>query len=125
MQTHCRKGNSLNTVKNTVLKGAVAIGMVGASFFTMGMYDGPQRLVEDTYVVQQGDTLWSIGEEYLKKNTGGRRYILEFIEGIREINPELHESKSVVYPGQKIRINYWVNDRLENKTGQYVITMDE
>jgi nucleoid-associated protein YgaU len=64
--------------------------------------------VETVYTVQPGDTLWSISEEYLQKNTGGRRYILEFMSGIREVNPWLLETKDQVHPGDKITIRYWV-----------------
>lgn len=68
-----------------------------------------QKLVETTYTVKKGDTLWDISERYLKLNTGGRRYILEFKQGIIELNPELWKDVTI-YPGQKIRINYWIKD---------------
>ena len=48
-----------------------------------------------------------ISEKYLQLNTGSRRYILEFEQGIRELNPELWDNVTI-YPGQTIRINYWV-----------------
>ena len=38
-------------------------------------------LVEETYVVRPGDTIWGIAEEFCAKNTGTRRYILEYKEG--------------------------------------------
>lgn len=111
MKLRRRKENYLlGKVKSIAAKGAFIVGLAGASLFLMGAYDGNQRLVEDTYIVQNGDTLWSIGEEFIKKNTGGERYILEFLEGIKEINPAIQESKGEVYPGQKIRINYWVKE---------------
>ena len=80
-------------------------------FFLTGFVEettSDQILVETTYTVKKGDTLWNISEEYLKKNTGGRRYILEFQEGIRQLNTELHPKNSQIYPGQKLRINYWI-----------------
>lgn len=78
--------------------------------FLLGFYDGPQQLVETTYTVQAGDTLRDISEKFLPLNTGGRRYILEFEEGIVELNPELQKDRGSIYPGQKIRINYWVKE---------------
>ena len=65
-------------------------------------------LVEETYVVQPGDTLWSISETYLAKNTGTRRYILEYKSGIEELNPWLLERHGMIYPGDRLDITYWV-----------------
>ena len=56
------------------------------------------------------NTLRDISEKFLPLNTGGRRYILEFEEGIVELNPELQQDRGKIYPGQKIRINYWVKE---------------
>ena len=67
-------------------------------------------LVEEVYVVQNGDTLWGIAEEYLAKNTGTRRYILEYKEGIYENNPWLVERKGLLQPGDQLVLTYWVND---------------
>ena len=100
----------LYKVKDYAKKGAIVFALCGASLILTGAYSGDARLVEHTYTVTNGDTLWTIGEEYLEKNTGTRRYILEFIEGIRELNAELVENKSRIYPGQKLRINYWVKE---------------
>lgn len=91
-----------------LLRAVVCAALIGVAVMCAGFYGGPQRLVEVTYTVQEGDTLWGISEEYLQKNTGGRRCILEFIEGIKELNPELVKNKGQVYPGQMLRINYWV-----------------
>lgn len=89
-------------------KGVVAIAITGAVLLSLGAYSGDQQLIEDTYTVQKGDTLWSISETYLKKNTGGRRYILEFQEGIKELNPWLLDTDCQLKPGDKLRINYWI-----------------
>lgn len=67
-------------------------------------------LVEETYTVRQGDTLWGIAEEYVAKNTGTRRYILEYKSGIEELNPWLMERKGMIYPGDQLRITYWVKE---------------
>lgn len=65
-------------------------------------------LVEEVYVVQNGDTLWGIAETYLQKNTGTRRYILEYKSGIEEMNPWLLERHGMIYPGDRLNITYWV-----------------
>ena len=88
-----------------VLAGAA---IIGAAFVFTGFYSGDQVQVETVHKVQKGETLWGISEDYLKKNTGGRRYMLEFKEGIKELNPWLVESKEQIQPGDKITIRYWV-----------------
>ena len=96
----------IESVVKKCLKGAV---LIGVAVLLTGFYEGDQVLVEETYTVQKGDTLRHIAEEYLKKNTGGRRYILEFEQGIVEQNPELqHGNAGNIRPGQKIKITYWV-----------------
>ena len=65
-------------------------------------------LVEEVYTVRPGDTIWGIAEEYVAKNTGTRRYILEYKEGMEEMNPWLVERKGAIYPGDKLVLTYWV-----------------
>ena len=65
-------------------------------------------LVEEVYTVKSGDTLWNIAEEYLQKNTGTRRYILEYKSGIEQNNPWLLERHGMIYPGDKLTLTYWV-----------------
>ena len=65
-------------------------------------------LVEEVYTVRPGDTLWSIAEEYVAKNTGTRRYILEYKSGMEELNPWLVERRGVIYPGDRLTLTYWV-----------------
>lgn len=70
--------------------------------------DGGAVLVEEVYTVKAGDTLWDICEEYTRKNTGTRRYILEYKSGIEEMNPWLLERHGMIYPGDRLKITYWV-----------------
>lgn len=67
-------------------------------------------LVEEVYVVRPGDTIWGIAEEYVAKNTATRRYILEYKAGMEENNPWLLDRKGEIYPGDEIKVTYWVKE---------------
>ena len=102
-------------------KAAVAGGIVaGAAILCAGMAtqeDGKNAvLVEETYTVRPGDTIWGIAEEFCAKNTGTRRYILEYKSGMEELNPWLLERHGMIYPGDKLTLTYWVKgDKEEQK----------
>lgn len=101
-------------------KAAVAGGIVaGAAILCAGMAtqkDGKNAvLVEEVYVVKSGDTLWDIAETYVRKNTGTRRYILEYKSGIEENNPWLLERHGMIYPGDRLTLTYWVKGEEEQK----------
>lgn len=85
--------------------------IAGAAILFAGMEtenDGRNAvLVEEVYVVRPGDTLWGIAESYCSKNTGTRRYILEYKEGIYENNPWLVECKGMIQPGDQLVLTYW------------------
>jgi LysM repeat protein len=94
----------------TIKKILAGAALIGAAVLLTGFYDGDQVLVEEVYTVQKGDTLRHIAEEYLPRNTGGRRYILEFEQGIIENNPALQNGNAGhIHPGQQLKITYWIN----------------
>ena len=62
-------------------------------------------LVQVSYEVQQGDTLDSVTEMYMKKNSYGKREFKEFREGIKQLNDWLLERD--MKEGDVLRINYW------------------
>ena len=99
-----------DTVILATMKRCAVIAAIGISAaLSLGAADGHDyRIVEEIYTVQQGDTLWSIGERFIQKNTYGRRYLPEYIEGIKQLNESLVESHGQVEPGQRLRITYWV-----------------
>ena len=87
------------------------IMVVAFSILVIFMYTSPFRggyeEVSEVYTVKAGDTLWSISEDFLHKNTYDRVYILAFMEEIKNCNKEL-ASNNTVYPGQKLNIRYKV-----------------
>ena len=100
-------------------KAAVAGGIVaGAAILCAGMAtqeDTHAVLVEEGYTVRPGDTIWGIAEEYVAKNTGTRRYILEYKSEMEELNPWLVERKGEIYPGDKLTLTYWVKNKEEQE----------
>ena len=98
-------------VKPFVISGAfiaTAVFCAGA----MNSWDDGKNvvLVEEVYTVRPGDTIWGIAEEFCAKNTGTRRYILEYKSGIEELNPWLLERHGMIYPGDEIKVTYWVKE---------------
>ncbi len=93
-------------------KAAVAGCVIaGAAILCAGMAtqeDTHAVLVEETYTVRPGDTIWGIAERYIAKNTGTKRYILEYKSGMEELNPWLLERHGMIYPGDELRMTYWV-----------------
>lgn len=102
-------------IENAIKKFLAGTALIGAAVLLTGFYDGDQVLIEDTYTVKPGDTFWDISETFLEKNTGGRRYILEFQEGIKELNPWLQDTHCQIQPGDKLRINYFIKKEADDK----------
>lgn len=85
--------------------------IAGAAILLAGMAtqeDSHAVLVEEVYTVCPGDTIWGIAEEFCAKNTGTRRYILEYKSGIEENNPWLLDRHGMIYPGDRLTLTYWV-----------------
>ncbi len=98
------------SVKKAVAGAAIAITAILCAGAWVATHDGGDNavLVEEVYVVKPGDTLWGISETYLRKNTGTRRYILEYKSGVEENNPWLLDRHGMIYPGDRLNITYWV-----------------
>lgn len=99
--------------KRAVTGAAIALAAIICAGAASDHAQGDVRdavLVEEVYTVKNGDTLWGIAEEYIKKNTGSRRYILEYKEGIYENNPWLVDRKGLIRPGDELRMTYWAKE---------------
>ena len=71
------------------------------------------KLISETYIVKLGDTLWSISEMYINKNTYGPRDRREFYYGIIEANWDTifnHRPVGLIIPGDKLVITYFVKE---------------
>lgn len=92
-----------------VIAGCVIAGLAILFAGAVNPWDDGKNavLVEETYIVRPGDTIWGIAEEFCAKNTGTRRYILEYKEGIYENNPWLVERKGLLQPGDQLVLTYW------------------
>lgn len=88
----------------------ICAGLAVLSLTACGFSHGG-KLVEDTYTVKEGDTLWSISAKYMEKNTYGPRDIREFMSGIVELNYDQvfkRREPALIYPGEELKISYWV-----------------
>ena len=94
--------------KKAVAGAAIALAAIICAGATTREGGKNAVLVEEVYIVKPGDTLWGISETYLRKNTGTRRYILEYKSGIEELNPWLLERHGMIYPGDKLTLTYWI-----------------
>jgi nucleoid-associated protein YgaU len=86
------------------------IGLLIVTLASCGSAEPKGTLVTETYIVQPGDTLWSISEKYMAKNIYGPRDIREYYHGIIELNYDTvfaNRSNSLIYPGDELQINYW------------------
>ena len=67
----------------------------------------PYQLVEAEYTVQAGDSLESIAQAYMAKNTYGPRELKEFKSGIVQLNDWLLTRD--LQAGDNVKVNYWVS----------------
>ena len=98
------------TAAKTIIAGCCIAGAAILFSGAVNPWDDGKNavLVEEVYTVKSGDTIWDIAETYLRKNTGTRRYILEYKSGIEEMNPWLLDRDGMIYPGDKLTLTYWV-----------------
>ena len=89
----------------------LAAGMaaiITAAAISLGAVEEEGKLVTEVYTVKRHDTIWSISEKFLPKNTAERKYILQFQHEIVEANPKVKANGYTIYPGDKLVINYRV-----------------
>ena len=79
--------------------------LLGTAAISVGLTrEDPAYSVQE-YVVQPGDTLWGIVEQYREKYAPNV-YILEFKDDVLDCNPGLRERQGQVQPGDVIKIKY-------------------
>jgi len=86
------------------------VGLLIIALASCGSAEPKGSLVTETYIVQSGDTLWTISEKYMAKNTMGPRDIREFYHGVIELNYDsvfYNRTPGAIYPGDRLQINYW------------------
>ena len=67
----------------------------------------PRQPPAQEYTVQAGDSLESIAQAYMAKNTYGPRELKEFKSGIVQLNDWLLTRD--LQAGDKVKVNYWVS----------------
>ena len=87
---------------------AVAAAILATATILVGCVKDEGKHVTEVYTVKQHDTIWSISEEFLPKNTAERKYILQFQHEILEANPDVKANGCTIRPGDKLVINYRV-----------------
>lgn len=95
-------------MKDKILKVALIVFFAG---LTLGFFTGAvteyslttkNKVVTEVYVVKQGDTLMEICAEYRKRDFRNP-YILEYLEEIRRLNPQIDTNLQV---GDELKIQY-------------------
>jgi hypothetical protein len=97
--------------QNNWLTVVLLIGLIAVALTSCGNTNSPGTMVTEVYTVQPGEGVWMIAEKYLPKNTHGDRYILEFIEGIKQENYHLFDNGRVLQPGDQVKVNYWIKEK--------------
>lgn len=86
------------------------VAVIIVALTSCGSTEPKATLVSETYIVQSGDTLWTIADHYMAKNTYGTRDIREFYHGIIELNYDsvfASRPDRMIHPGDRLLINYW------------------
>ena len=82
-----------------------AVGFLSGSAHKQNEYV-EQHLTQEKYVVQPDDTFWDITTRYCGIDQRGK-YLLEYQDEIRRLNPELAARKCQLQPGDVISVRYY------------------
>lgn len=96
-----------------IKKIAIGVALAVSVALACGFNGQGGVLVEETYTVKSGDTLWTIADMYVIKNTHGPRDIREFISGITELNYDavfINRQPGEIHPGDQLLIHYWIKE---------------
>ena len=92
--------------RNLLKKAAHIAALVGIAAISIGLTNRPSadtHLVETVYVVQPGDTWWSIVEHFRDVDAEDR-YVLEYKQELDQLNDGVDLGN--LTPGQTLRIQY-------------------
>lgn len=81
--------------------------LMGAVVTFSGAVWTPTETVHDVYIVREGDAFWTLTEKYRGKDVRDP-YILEYMDEIKKLNPEIEANHGRIHPGQEIRFEYEV-----------------
>ena len=87
------------------------VGVIAGYCIGTALAEPKGHLVSEVYVVQAGDTLWTVAEKFIVKSSV-RRDIREFISGIEETNWDLlkDRQRGIIYEGDRLIVSYWVSE---------------
>ncbi len=96
----------MTTIKKMfAILGVILIALVGLGIKEV-LPQKPMRIVTITHVVQPGETFWDITEKYCRRDCR-EKYLPEFQDEVRAINPVLVERQNQLQPGDVITIQYF------------------
>lgn len=83
-----------------------AILLFGAvNLSTFNFNDSENTVHVETYRVKAGDTFWDVAHYYHEKDSRNL-YILEYMDELRELNPQLKDNHSQLHPNDLITVKY-------------------
>lgn len=84
--------------------------IVFCAIFNLSNFNSGATVCVESYRVRSGDTFWDITEKYYRKDVR-QLYILEYMDEIRELNPQLKDVHYQLKPNDIVNVRYVVEER--------------